>query len=77
MALKTKIDDLLKIAAGKGLWDGLLGDREIWLVVGAAAFLARRFLKGPKPVSLVEKLGPGERLIVEHLGITERQRRKT
>lgn len=63
------MDRLLRWAFGRGVRRGLLGGDRMWLVIGAAALLARlgrrAFRKHPELV-FSEKLGLGEHLIITH-----------
>jgi len=62
---------LLKKLARKGLRRGLFGGSQLWLALGAGAFVARLVLKAVRKspeVVYSEKLVAGERLLISHGG---------
>jgi hypothetical protein len=63
--VKGFIDSLVR----KGFRRGLLGGENIWLVLGAAALVARfttRALAKKEEVVFSEELGIGERIVITH-----------
>lgn len=63
------MDSLLRALLRRGVRRGLFGGERLWLVVGAAALLARmgrRAFRHPPELVFSEKMGVGERLLITH-----------
>ena len=63
------------IGACRGIRSGLIEGSNVWLSIGAVAWLFRFLSKRPSPQVTVEQLRLGESLIVSHVPAPPRSRR--
>lgn len=66
--MKSLLDRLTRTLVRRGFREGLLKGNTAWLAAGAAAWLVRYLMKKREPEVIVERLAPGERIVVENLG---------
>jgi hypothetical protein len=62
------IDRLTRAAVRKGVRQGLLAGDGKWLAAGAVAWLVRFLMKKNEPGVVVERLKPGETIVVTNIG---------
>jgi hypothetical protein len=63
-------DRLVRAGMRRGFKRGLVGGNQVWLAVGAVALgarLLRRMAAPGKGVTVIERLSPGQALIIRHL----------
>ena len=59
----------------RGVRSGLIGGSNLWLSIGAIAWLLRLLARRPTPKASVARLGLGESVVVSHVPAPPRSRR--
>lgn len=52
----------------RAMREGVMRGSVTWIGLGGAAWLVRLLLRKPEPEVVVERLAPGERIVVENIG---------